>query len=83
MTPGRMAPIYQIGKWLERQRAADPCRAVDVFVHDFNRDVERTWSFLFLAPHARLLNFEGIARWQGASTARSNSSSFLAWFRTP
>ena len=52
----------QAARLLARQRAQRPCARVDVFVHDFNRWTEKEASLLFLAPHARLANYEGIVQ---------------------
>ena len=81
--PGRMAPIYQASRILARQRAVDPCKPVDVFVHDFSRHVEREWSLMSLAPHARLLNYADLVTQDHMRTTHFPNATFLAWFRSP
>ena len=81
--PGRMAPIYQAARILARQRAARPCAAVDVFVHDFNRQIEREWSLLFLAPQARFMNFGNLAMPTQSRTTNFPNATFLGWFHVP
>ena len=81
--PGRMAPIYQASRILARQREEDPCKPVDVFVHDFSRPVEREWSLMFLTPHARLLNYADLVTQDHMRTTHFQNATFLAWFRSP
>lgn len=81
--PGRLAPIYQAARLLARQRAQRPCARVDVFVHDFNRWTEKEASLLFLAPHARLANYEGIVQDGRPDTKGSPNGTYMAWFHAP
>ena len=81
-SPGRMAPIFQVANILKGQRRQWPCAPVDVFVHDFNRWVEREWSLMFLTPHARMINYEGLSHSNQIMTTNS-SHTYMAWFHTP
>ena len=81
--PGRMAPIFQTSRIIERQRTDRPCKPVDVFVHDFNRPIERVWSLMFLTPHMRILNYAELSQSKQRRTTGSPNATFLAWFHTP
>ena len=65
--------LFQTPRILARQRATRPCVPVDVFVHDFNRPIERECA-MHLTPHARMLNYASLQPL--ATRARHN-------FRTP
>lgn len=85
-TPGRMAPIFQSSRLVERQRRRDPARVVDIFVHDFDRSIEREWSFMFLCRSARFLNYHDLmSSWmQGQKVGRkSYQNDRMAWYRAP
>ena len=81
-SPGRMAPIFQAANILARQRRQRPCAPVDVFVHDFNRWVEREWSLMFLTRHARMINYEGLSH-STAMQTRGPNAKYMAWFHAP
>lgn len=81
--PGRMAPIFQVARILARQRTEKPCAAVDIFVHDFNRQIEREWSLLFLTPQARFINYNNIQMIKHSRTTNHPNDTFLGWFHMP
>lgn len=81
--PGRMSPIFQTSRILARQRATRPCVPVDVFVHDFNRPIEREWALMHLTPHARMLNYASLATTGHARTTQFPNATFLGWFHMP
>ena len=89
--PGRMASIYQAGQQVSRQ-ARRGCGPIDVFVHDFDREVEREWAYLCLATNMRLLNYHDfLASQQSPINVRQSASHatsgvngvYMAHFRCP
>ena len=89
--PGRMASIYQAGQQVSRQ-ARRGCGPIDVFVHDFDREVEREWAYLCLATNMRLLNYHDfLASQQSPINVRQSASHatsgvngvYMAHFRWP
>ena len=89
--PGRMASIYQAGQQVSKQ-ARSGCGPIDVFVHDFDRQVEREWAFLCLATDMRFLNYHDfLASQQSPINVRQSASHatsgvdgvYMAHFRWP
>ena len=68
------------GRVLRRQRRAFPGRPVDVLVHDAHRPPEIAFALAHLAPVARFVNYEALAR-----SALFDDAPVVefAWFRAP
>ena len=61
-SPGRMAALSLVAELLEQQQRKNPCRRVDVLVHDFERPCESAWSRALFEPlRARLINYNELA----------------------